>query len=727
MNRLLKTLMFAVAGVVVLLVVAAVALMLLFDPNDFRDRISAEVQKATGRELVIEGDLSASLFPWLAVEMGRARLGNAAGFGETPFVSFEAARLSVRLLPLLLKREVAIGTAQLDGLRLELAVNARGVSNWDDLANGGEATADEKGDGSSGPADLDISGIEILNSYIHYNDAQAKSDYTLQNVTLNTGRIALGEAFEFSTTADFASKFDKIDGQLKAAGNATIAEDFATATFKNLNLSGTADGIATRATEFVLAADELVANLANSTLQPAMLNIRVLGVDAELDIKSASWADAVVGEASLNVEAFSPRELAPLFDIELPPTADPDVLSRTQLVAQAAMTADAIVLRNLQLTLDDTSMTGEITIPLGDTGPYRFDLAGDSMNLDRYMAPASQGAGASGSAADDDFEIPVEMIRSTNARGKLQLQEAEFAGMKFTNIQLGLTSGGGKLRLSPLSAELFDGTYTGDVQVDASGATPMLSMNEKVADVNLSPLGKAMFERDQLSGTIDGNFVLKASGATLSAMRRNLNGTMAFELADGAWQGVDLWYQLRAARALYRREAPPEKREPVRTDFSSVIASGIVTNGVFTNNDLRADMPFLQLTGQGTVDFVSAEMDYALRARVLERPEFLSGASEEELAEFTEALIPVRIRGPISDPSIRPDIEAMFRDEVEGKLKEKGDELKKRLLDRLAPTAPAADPAAAGEEAAPGEEVPAEEELSPEEQLKKKLLKKLFD
>ncbi|MGB5345261.1 MAG: AsmA family protein, partial [Woeseia sp.] len=134
MNRLLKILLIVVAGFVTLLVVAAVALMLLFEPNDFRDGIAEEVKKATGRDVTIEGDLSVSLFPWFAVEVGKTRMSNASGFGDTPFASFDSARLSVRLLPLLFKREITVSKAELDALRLELAVNAQGVSNWDDFS-----------------------------------------------------------------------------------------------------------------------------------------------------------------------------------------------------------------------------------------------------------------------------------------------------------------------------------------------------------------------------------------------------------------------------------------------------------------------------------------------------------------------------------------------------------------------------------------------------------------
>lgn len=717
MSRFLKTLMLAVAGIVLLVVLSASALLLLLDPNDFRDDIAAKVEASTGRTLQIEGDLSVSLFPWLAVEMGRTRLGNAQGFGSEPFASFESARLSVRLMPLLLRREIAVGTAALDSMRLNLAVNAQGTGNWEDLgADGTEpATADDSaGQGLGG---LDIASVEIRDAEIFYRDAAADAEYHLQNVTLTTGRIAFGDAFDLNSEFDFSAMPADLQGRLAVSARTTVANDMASVAFANLNVAGTVAGIAAEPAEVQLASERLRADLNASKLDPAVLTFAALGIEGSADITDLSWSDAVTAAAGITVQQFSPRDLLQQLGSEPLETADPAALSAVAFTASAAYGNSGIGLRNLNLRLDNTTLKGEVLVPPGSASQIRFDLTADTINLDRYMAPAVDGQDAGTSAAADDFEIPADMIRAVNAKGSLRLSEALLSDMRFTNVQLGLDLNGGKLRLNPLSADLFDGNYSGDVRVDASGATPKLSLNEKVTGVSLTPLAEAMFDRKNITGTINGNFVLNAQGKTLSVMRQNLNGTMSFELADGAWQGVDLWYQLRSARALYKREEAPEPRTPARTDFSSVLVNGTVKDGIFTNNDLVADMPFLRVTGNGTVNLVAGELDYALQARVLERPEFLRGASEAEIAEFTEALIPVRVRGKLTDPSVRPDIEAMFRKEVEDTLKKKGDELRDRLLQRLIPAEPPA-------EATEGEAEEAQPD--PEEQLKNRL-KDLFN
>ncbi len=724
MNRLIKILLLAIAGVVLLLVLSAAALLLFFDPNDYRDEIAARVESATGRQVTIEGDLSFSVFPWLAVEMGKTSMGNAEGFDAEDFASFDSARLSVRLLPLLMRREIAVGTATLEALRLNLAVNQQGVSNWDDLITGDAAETAPQAAEATGPAGLDIAGVQISNASIRYRDLQSGADYQLESMSLNTGRIAFDEAFPVDAEFSFKASPDDISGELTVSVTASMNKDISVITLDDLVANGDVIGIASKPTELGVAAARMIVDVNGSRLEPTALVVNVLGLTVDAEVRSLSWADDLTADAGIKVGQFSLRDLLTLLDIEAPETADPNALQKVAFTSDANLNGERLALSKLKMKLDDTALTGELSLPMADDAPIRFDLSADRLDVDRYMAPAVDASGSAASSEADDFEIPLDMIRGLNARGNLKLAEATLSGMLFTNVQLGLNVSGGKLRLNPLSAELFDGNYTGDVRIDATGATPLLSLNEKLSDVSLAPLAKTMFERDNITGKIDGSFVLTARGKTLSTMRENLNGNMSFELADGAWQGVDLWHQLRTARALYKREEAPAARTPVQTEFSSVLATGTVTDGVFSNKDLFAEMPFLQVTGNGVVNLVKGEIDYSLQARVMERPEFLRGASEAELAEFTEALIPVKVRGPLASPSVRPDIEAMFRKEVEDSLKEKGDELRQRLLDRLTPkteTQPSAtgsaDPAA--DPATP----PPAEEKSPEDQLKDRLKK----
>ncbi len=682
MGRLFKILLIVLAGLVALLIIAAVGLLLFFDPNDYRDEIAAQVEKATGRELAIEGDLSLSVFPWLAVEVGRTQLANAPGFGNEPFATFERAELSVRLLPLILRRELAVGTASLDSLVLNLEVAENGDTNWADLAAAGEEQPAEPASGDAG-VQLDVQGIEVGNATINYADAQAGSRYAISGLSLTTGRIAGDTPFEFDAEFDFTADPGELRGRLGIAGTATVSQDLARFAVENLEVNGRLAGITEQPAELALSASAIAVDAEAQTVAAGTLDFRFLDIQASADIAPFSYAGTPQPKASLRVQPFSLKGLLQALGSEPPVTADPAALTRVAFNADAAVGEEAIALTSLTLQLDDTTLRGTLSWPVTEQGVIRFDLAADNINVDRYMAPGGTPSEAAPETNTDQIEIPVEMIRAFQAIGSAKLAQATLAGMEFHNLEAGVNNVGGKLRLHPLRAELFEGSYSGDVRIDASGRVPSISVDEKVEGVSLTPLARAMFEQENISGTIDGSFKLSGRGANVGEIKSDLDGNMTFQLSDGAWEGTDIWHQLRAARALFRKEPPPERQGPPRTQFSSVVATGTVEDGLFRNDDLLAELPFLRLTGKGNVDLVKGTIDYGLQARVLERPEFVNPASDAELEDFTEAVIPVRVTGSLNSPSIRPDLEGMLKSRVEETVERKKDELKDRLLNKL--------------------------------------------
>ncbi len=237
-------------------------------------------------------------------------------------------------------------------------------------------------------------------------------------------------------------------------------------------------------------------------------------------------------------------------------------------------------------------------------------------------------------------------------------------------------------------------------------------MNESISDVNLASMARAMFDVDNITGSVTGSFRLGGRGADMDAIRRDLDGRMSIELSDGAWEGTDVWYEMRRARSYFKGVPQPAAPETPRTQFSTMKASGVVTDGVLQNDDFFAELPFMQMSGRGSVNFVEATVDYSVTGRVLEKPEFMTDVSPEELEDFTAAVVPFRITGSLASPSIRPDVEAMLKERAE-------EEAKKLIMDKLF-----------GEQEQPpgdGEAQPEEEEKDVEEQLKDEARKRLKD
>jgi len=557
-----KKLLYIIPGIAALLVIAAIFVFLFFDPNDYRDRIAEDVKRQTGRDLVIEGDLELSFFPWLAVTVGKTTLGNAKGFDDEPFLSFQEARLSIEMIPLIVGDGVKVGAVVLDGFQLNL-VDAGERNNWQDMVERTEREAQPEQVRQKQDIELSIASIEITNAAVSYRDEKAREQYGLTDFNLITGPVGGGDPIDIHSSFDYE-------------------------------------------------------------LQPADVLGRII-FDGNVDIQD-----------------------------------------------------DAISMTDVELVVDDSTFAGELSVARNEAGTISIDLSGDSINLDRYMESTASSGSAGGDAAP--IEIPVDLIRALNVSGKLTLDDAQLSGMDFQNVELGLNVANGDLRLRPITADFFSGKYQGDVRINAAGATPVLSVNENINNVSLGALAQAMFDQQNITGTINGSFKLSGSGENLAAIQRSLGGSISMELLDGAWEGTDVWYELRRARALYKQEPAPEPELPARTQFSNVTATGPVRDGVFRNDDLFAELPFMQLTGKGKVDFAAGEVNYRMTARVLEQPEFIEGATEEELEEFTEAVIPLRITGSLVDPTVTPDVEEMLKDEVREKVEE---EIKDKLLKKL--------------------------------------------
>jgi AsmA protein len=198
-KKTLKILGLSLAVLVGLLVVAAIALSLVFNPNQYKDDVIRLVKEKTGRDLKIEKKIGWSFYPRLGVEAGGLELGNAPGFGPQPFAKIDAAGVYVELLPLLRGR-IAVDTVFLHGLNLNLAKNAAGTNNWQDMvakdAGAAKPAAQPAVSGTSPITGLSISRLDIRRTNITWHDAAAGSTLAVRNLELATGRIVAGEPFD---------------------------------------------------------------------------------------------------------------------------------------------------------------------------------------------------------------------------------------------------------------------------------------------------------------------------------------------------------------------------------------------------------------------------------------------------------------------------------------------------------------------------------------------------
>ena len=417
----------------------------------------------------------------------------------------------MRLLPLLLRQEATIGSAAIDGLRLNLQVNRNDVRNWSDLLEAEAAPAETEATAGEGAA-IEVSGVDISNATIIYEHAPKGDRYELTAMNLSLGRVSDDGR---PVPAKGGLKFDVQPagyvGELSLDTVISFDREAGTVTFGESSLEGLVEGLADipAKLEFETAGIDVSTVEQTATVQPVSLSL--LGIDIDAEVEPFSYADTIQPVATIEVAAFSPRSLMTAFGSTPPETADPSALSSVSMAAKAYIGDDNMRLTGLSITVDDSMFTGKMTVPFASNGRFFLDLTGDALDLNRYMAPAGEEAAAA-AGEEAPMEIPAELIKPLNARGDFKINTVTLGAMQLDNVTVRLTTGGGKMRIHPVSADLFDGKYEGDVRLDVTGSTPVLSMNERIEGVDLAKLAKAMFEKDNITGSIRGDFRLTGRG-----------------------------------------------------------------------------------------------------------------------------------------------------------------------------------------------------------------------
>jgi len=756
MKPLLKWLLLGLAALLLLGIALVVAVVTLVDPARYRAIATEAVEQATGRALTLGGDVGLKLFPCCAVGFDEATLGNPTGFAGEPFLHIRSAELAIRLWPLLSRREIEIGTVRLDGLKANLVGRKDGSNNWTFSDAGDESGAGDADGSGDAVAGISVAGISIRDASLEYSDEADGSRYRIQNLELTTGPIRGAAPFELSTALRLTDLRDNSGGalSLKATASVAVEGDVTSARFTSvdggLDLKSLAglDALTGRvlapaldvrlAEDTLVSAPELVVDLklegadlpgGSVPLKATLTDFRY-AVDPGAGTISALTATATVAGVALDVTGagsfgatndlrgslkfpvFSPRELLTKLQQDVPVTADSGVLGRLSGSTSWYLRDKAAGLDKLTVVLDDTKIAGSLSqdlLPEGSkaTPRTRFDLTLDALNADRYLEPdATPPAKSAGKKAQKaaPTEIPAETLRGLNLEGRARIGQLTIDGLRLADVDVTSKASGGRVQLEPVAARLYGGSFAGAIRLDATGPKTRLTLDQNISGADFGALLADLADVGNIAGTMSLKLDGSATGGTDDELLENLSGNLAFTLADGVYKGMDVWYEIRKARALLKQTDPPPKTEPEQTPITALDLAGKMSNGKLRTDRFNAEIPFLRLSGDATVDLVKSSLDSKLTALVFEKPVF---GDDTSLADLEGVRLPLTISGPVEDPKVRVDLSKMLK----GALKETAREtLRDTLLDKLgiakpAPGTPPADdqPPAEGEDAAPAE------------------------
>jgi len=654
MRAVLKWTAIVVIALVVVVIGALLIIPNFIDVNRYKPELEKYVSDATGRPLSVGGDVSLSLFPWAGVSFSNLKLGNIPAFAEKDFLTVKSFDVRVKLLPLLFK-QVEVDRLVVQEPRVFLVTNTDGRVSWDFGAKPAEVKPPARTEAPSAQGGLPIQSLKvgelsIQNGQLMLIDHKKGSQQEISKLNLALQDVSLERPVRFSFSASVNQKPVSAEGRFGPAGE----------------------------------------NLAKGAV-PLEVKADAFG-QLKLQIKGSVENLLAAPLASVTVEAaeFSPRKLLAEIGQAPPATTDPKVLERLALKAAVKADAKAVTVSDGALSLDDSRLNFTVKATEFAKPNLAFDLNLDQINIDRYLPPKAQKppAGASAppagpSAAPAPQKTDYTPLRQLVMNGTVKIGKLTVNNAKVEDVNLKITAKDGLLSLDPLSMKLYQGTAAGKTAVNVKGDSPVTNVQLDLDKVQVHPLLKDVANKDFLEGTAKAQIALSMTGEGPARIKQSLNGKGILTFSDGAIIGVDLAGMARNVKAALAGEAKSGPKP--RTDFAEFLAPFTIENGVFHTSETSLKSPLLRLLAAGKADLVKETLDFRIDPKLVGT---IKGQGDQK--ERSSLEVPIIVSGSFSDPSFRPDVEAIAKDQLKKALgapeagslpsKEKARDLIKGLL-----------------------------------------------
>ena len=738
-----KYVLIGLAAVLLILIAGAAYLAATFDPNVYKPQIIELVKDRTQRTLGLQGDIQLSFWPNIGVETGRVSLSERnsdktfaamesarVSLKLLPLLSRNVVvdELAIRGLRANVVRAKA-GQTNVDdllGKKDEKQPEEKPQQVKFDVARVAldNATVTYRDDTTG--AQYELAGLSLTTGRLTPDvptkvevKTAARSSKPKLDITLETKtQLTFNLDSQTYTLTDFALEAkgqaaDLTDIVVNAAGNVTAhlkTSEFAT---ENLAVSGTG-----------MRGKEKIA-LKLDAPRLAMTAKQASGEKVALALTLTAPDSATTLTANLSgIEGTADSFRSPAMTLEVDRRQrDQTLKARVTSPLTGSLEAKQVSLPQLKATVTATgpklpgqSVTGELAgsasvdgakeraqtslagkiadstikarVAVADFSPLALDFDVDvgELDLDRYAgSPQKAGGGEKSSGkkpSGKQPETPIDLtaLRDVRANGSLRVASLKTSTLKASNVRVGVKANGGRMELSPVAANLYQGALAGAITIDAAPATPTFAVKQTLTGVQVGPLLRDLADTDTLEGK--GNVTVNVStrGNMVSALKKALDGSVAVKLTDGAIKGIDVAGTIRKAQSMLstlKGQQVQQTDTRQRTDFSELTATFDIRNGVARNNDLSIKSPLLRIAGAGAVNIGEDALDYTVKASLVATTAGQGGKERSELRGLT---VPVHVTGPMASPSYQLDFGAMVTDTARQKIE---DTITKKLEERL--------------------------------------------
>lgn len=680
-------------GLLILILIAAVTFAFIFNPNDYKDDVISLFKENTGRQLSIPGDISLSLFPWIGLELGEIEISNAKGFAKKPFAKMTRLQVRAKFWPLLQQRLEA-DTLVIEGLSLNLAKNKHGKTNWDDLLQTTKSTTPSTQVPSSSQtkksgakanllAAFAINGIKIKQAQFNWHDQQLKQKTAIKNIQLEIGKLQVNSKIPFSSA--FEVQQADLQAKISFQNKISFSADFKEFSFYDtkLNTEVKLDSLKHKQ-DIKLASELIVLNLNKQMASSKNLTLATNDAKVNMQFVAKNLSSKPNIKAQLHLETLNPRLVVKNFDIVLPEMADKSAFTKFNAKFDISASMQNFLLSKVNLTLDDTQITGKANIQLPLASTLALNI--NAINLDRYLPTPvvtknkNETKKQTENKALEAALIPLALLTKVDLAADLKINKLQVKNTHWENVQFVANAKKGDVKIKPITLQGYGSTINSSLNIQASKTNALLTASLDIKDIKSGEVLKDFMDVKNLQGLASINANISTQGIKLSQLKQNLNGKANFKLKDGIVKGFDLEHEINKLDAKIKRKAAPATPSPLQTKFTNMSASAVIKNGVIHNKDLRAATPFTRVIGQGNVSLPKETLNYVATVKLTNSRDIESKKSFEKMSAVP---LDIYIRGTFDKPQIKADFSKALKMLAKKELKKHEQKLKEEAKAKI--------------------------------------------
>ena len=659
-----KTIKIIVISMVVIGVFIAGATALFVatvNQDTIKNKVIQLVHDKTGRELKIVGDISWTFFPWLGIKIQNVSLSDSANFKNDIFAKADEVEVSVKLLPLIFGR-IEADHLTLKDFDLRLIRNSLGVGNWQDLLtfNHNVSSSDVIDGSKKRLVKFTIGSVVVDNGSVLWQNQQTNKKIKIDKLNLRCKNINFGRPFNVKTSFYLTSLNSILDGNVDASAQLKLDVDKELYALKNLQLTGKLKNkTAAKSFDFSGNAD-IEIDLKKQNFLAENFKLTIAGAVTTGSLRGVHIIDAPSFSGNLALYDPDPKNLMQLFGINV---YSKD-WTRAALKVDLMTLPGVVKLSAVDAKLGDMALQGNLEYAANQTAfnfslnKIDFDAIAEKNKNPLLLSKADKGKTVTRQSKSQSAESSnslFKFLRATKLNGDLKVDAIQAKKLHFNNFTTNVISNNGLIECQKIGFDFYQSKVYGNANVDVRNAVPQLNLKLAFENGAIQPLLIDFAEYNKFKGilTLDTNINMR--GMTSEAMLNSISGDGNVLISNGSYQGIDIPYEVRRVHSMLNNKSAPEKSQPPHTDFDRLTMRFRINGGLLNTNDLLIQAPDYKVTGQGSANLVSKQLNL-----------LLSAYSNNDASFF----VPIKITGAFADPSVKLDVAVMMQHTVKKAVKD---------------------------------------------------------